>query len=163
MRYRPGRQLGNLARASADRIFVPYDILDGGGRAIGSVAQKREKTGFLCWDHCYELLLQNDAFHLYGIGMGAEGYKFPLFHGKDQIALIEKGCVVRNKLDEYVIHALDDAANLCALFLALYIDVLIFGNRGEVVVKSMQKNYSVTKDTELLKRYDKTFARRTDD
>lgn len=160
MRLRYSKELGNIARNDEDRIHIPYEIYDADQHMIGDIAQKQIKRGIFNRFEFFEMNYQNCTYQLYAIGLGKEGNKFPIYKDDIQIALIEKDCIVYNNLDEYRIYAIDDSSSFITFVFGLYIDVLMYGNRGEKMKESVQKTYNLSTNKELKSKYDPAFIER---
>lgn len=160
MRLRYSKELGNIAKNDEDKIHIPYEIYDADQRVVGDIAQKQIKRGIFNRFEYFEMNDKTGTYQLYAIGLGKEGNKFPVYKDDIQIALIEKDCIVYNNLDEYRIYAIDEGISFVTFVFGLYIDVLMYGNRGEKMKESVQKTYNLTTNKELRSKYDPTFIER---
>lgn len=158
---RISKQFKNWFRKFDDKIFIVYEIQDAQKQVIGSICQKGA-VGFTYIGYGYFELKMNDAtYKMYGIGLGKGlGYKFPIYQGDSQVALIEKDNVVYNNLDTYRVFALNEQINEIACLFGLYIDTLLFAHCGEVTFTGVKTDWELTKDENLTKKYDPNFISR---
>jgi hypothetical protein len=155
--YNPQKQFSNLFKPASKKVSTPYNITDENGNICGYIHQK-QTGGNIFERYDYFVLNLNDAsYNLYPIGMGKNGNKLPIYKGDKQISLIEKDNTVYNNLDKYHITSIGNEENLVACLFALYIDSLIYSNRGKKVTRSIMKSYNLTTNKELLSKYDESF------
>ena len=76
---------------------------------------------------------------------------------QEQIAQIEKECVVYNDLHHYQVFAEDENAGLISLIFSMYMYINACYKPGVKASKSCSKTISVTKDPCLLEKYDPDF------
>lgn len=148
------RKVGNHTWRSA-----PCDIMEAGGPPIGRIARLREGTLFSSISYT-ELHLYDRVFHIYEIGLGKEGMKYPVYEGGAQIAQIEKDPVVYDNLDAYTLCSLDDFGELAALLTALFLDFHDYRNAGERARGQKSVQYVYTRKQEVLAKYDPSFRAR---
>lgn len=157
--YKFREQMGNIGKKIEDKKFIPFEIYNGYGEQCGLIFQKETGGFFLSRYPYYEMQLNNLVYTLYAVGMGKEGMKFPIYREEKQVALIEKSYEVHNNLDQYRSYALTTDDNMAACLLCLYIDSLMYSNRGQVVQSSVQKTYKITTNKELKSKYNPDFIR----
>lgn len=155
--YKPLSQLSNIMKNAKDKVFVSYDIQNEREEVIGSVCQRQIGGNIFKRYEYFELKINNVSYQLYAVGMGKEGYKFPIYIDEEQVALIEKDNTIYNNLDSYKICAIDFSSNEVSCLYSLYIDALMFGNRGEKVLKSASISYNLTTNKVLKSKYNPQF------
>lgn len=96
-------------------------------------------------------------FTAYEIGLGKEGIKIPVYRETRQIAEISKEPVVINNKDVYDLYLSDSQDLVPVMILALYYDLMNFGNNGEVSL-GKETVYVTTKNKELLEKYNPDFV-----
>lgn len=157
LRYSNKMNFSNVVKSSDDKSYNPYLIYNEHNEQIGCMYLKNGgKRVFDKYEYLF-LELNGNEYQMYPIGFGKEGYKYPLYDSTQQIALVEKDCVVINNLDEYDIFAKDDFSANIALIMAVYIDAQMFARRGEIVEKSVVKSYSKSFSKELKAKYNPEF------
>lgn len=141
-----------VMQAKSVKIYSIYEIFDCCGNKIGQVSSQGVKMfDYICVEY------KNYTFNIYTVGLGSEGIKYPVYYNTQQVALIEKDCVVKNNLDEYSITSIDEFTGYIAYIAALFIDETAYANRGEKVKKSTQKYYLKTTNKELKAKYNPDF------
>jgi adenine/guanine phosphoribosyltransferase-like PRPP-binding protein len=76
------------------------------------------------------------------------------------VALIEKGTVTKDNLDQYKVYAIDDSTLEIGCILSLYIDLMHYRRSGEIIIGSTSVEYQKSSNKELLKMYDPNFVKR---
>lgn len=156
------KQLANAQKPYYERIFIPYDIISYSDEPCGGIVQMTSKASFFKRYDYFVADYLGAKYSLFAVGLGKEGYRFPIYRGDNQVALIEKGCVVYNKLDVYKLYVLYDDDLLITTLLCLYIDALMFSNRGQKAIKSKDITYTKTSIEDLNRRFDPSFVDRTE-
>lgn len=157
MGFRPFDLFGNPVKPSQDRVNVPYTICDMAGNSVGYICTKHRKLKMLRSYDYISLTFGGVEYECMDVGMGKDGVKFLIFANNQQVALIEKPCEVHNNLDQYQIFAISDYCALVAYIIGLYVDMLVYSNRGEAVIEGTTKYYSKTINKELIAMYDPGF------
>lgn len=123
----------------------------------GTVYQTTYKGGLLHSFEFHEMILEQNTYHLYGIALGKEGSKFPIYEGAKQTAQAEKDCIIYNDMHNYRIYADGEESAWIALLFCLYMYVNACYEPGKKVRKSVEKFISVTTNETLLQKYDPHF------
>lgn len=139
--------------------FRPYKVLLS-AKEFGSVYQTEQKSGWLNKFQFHQLQANGSTFNMYPIGFGEEGAKCPIYCDNRQIAQIDKPCIVHNDLHQYHVIAENEYAGLIAILFCCYMYTLTCYEPGVQAKRSVAKYVSVTKDKELLKKYNPDFATR---
>ena len=142
--------------------FRPYEILLN-TKEFGTVYQTEQKSGWFKKFQFHQLQANGQTFDMYPIGFGEEGAKCPIYCDNRQIAQIEKPCVVHNDLHQYQIIAENEDAGLIAILFCCYMYTLTCYAPGVQAKQSDAKYISVTKEKDLLKKYNPDFATRSID
>jgi hypothetical protein len=158
--YDQAKQLGNISKPYYERVYIPYDIRYMGDQTCGSIVQMRSQGSFFKRYDYFAAELGGGRYSLFAVGMGNNGKKFPIYRGSEQVALIEKDNVVYNNLDSYKMFVLYDSDVLITALYCLYIDTLMFSNRGKKVIKGKEISYDKTTIKELNSKYDPDFVKR---
>lgn len=141
---------------TTQKVFRPYSVVIDSSNG-GAVFQSRCKAGFLKSFDYNRLLLLGMSYDMYPIGLGKDGFKCPVYHGNEQIALIEKPCIVYNDLHSYHITAMDAPSALTAVLFCAYMYVNTAYKPGSKVSKSVEKSITVTTNKLLLAKHDAQF------
>lgn len=155
--YDINERIASTVKTGTAKNRIPYMITGADGARLGSIRIKQSEGFFLTRYGYYEIQIWNKTYKMYSVGMGKDGMKYPIYDGDIQIALIEKECRVQNNLDNYQVYSLYDEYSDIAHILCLYIDMITYPNRGEIVTKSVQNNYKITTNKELKSKYDPNF------
>ena len=145
-------------RIGDDTVFRPYAV-HLADRENGTAYQTVYKKNFFNRIRFERLILGNQTYELYTVGMGDKGIKCPVYSGERQIALIEKESVIQNDLYRYHIIALDERAADIAVIFCCYVYVNSNYKAGSKVTASTQRNYIRTTNKFLLSKYDENFER----
>ena len=159
MDYRRAELLGNLTKGAGDKVFMPYQIHNEAGEELGMIVRKFTGGSIFTRYEYVEMSCLGRMYRMYVVGLGKAGYAFPIYCGETQVALIEKGCEVRNNLDEYELFCMD-GFDLPGVMLGLYLDTMMFANRGEVSTHSVKKSVTITTNKEIKAKYDPQFKDR---
>lgn len=158
--YQAGGQIGNLKKAPTERGYLPYDILGENGENYGRIEYRYSKGNIFKRYDYFWARLGTTEYQLYSVGLGKKGYEYPIYSGDLQIALIEKGNIVRDQKDNYDLYIASESDTLITALFALYMDTLIYGNRGKQVSQSYSESWTVTTNKELKSKYDPSFKER---
>lgn len=151
----------HLEQKPAKRVFRPYAIY-ADGAVIGVVYQSEEKLGLFKGYSFREMNFSGKSYRMFSVGLGNEGYKFPIYEGERQIAEIDKPCVVYDELHEYKIYALDAPSAMTASLLCAYLYVSGAYTPGEKVIRSKVKTITITANKFLKEKYDPGFIKGMD-
>ena len=138
-------------------VFRPYKIVLGEGKH-GCVYQTSQKEGWFSKIDYHQLVLDGVIYNMYPIGFGSEGSKNPIYMGNEQIALIEKDCVVYNELHQYRIYIADKEWAMVALIFAYYMYINAGYKPGVKVTQSVSKTVSTTTNKKLKQKYVPVFC-----
>lgn len=147
---------GKMDDLEVDCPFRPYLIYKG-DLLNGTVYQTTFNGGLFKRFDYHQMKLNGKIFDLFPIGFGKEGSKSPIYNGDEQIAQIEKECVVYNDLHKYRIFAVDAFASQIAIFFCIYMYVNAGYKPGEKVVHSEVKVVSTTTNKLLKEKYNPEF------
>lgn len=156
--YDINERLASTVKTGEKKKLIPYMITGADGACLGKISLKQSGGFFLNRYGYYEMEFYGRTYIMYSVGMGKEGMKYPIYVDGMQIALIEKPCEVENNLDNYRVYSMYDEYSDIAHIFCLYIDMVTHPNRGEIVTKSVQKNYKITTNKELKSKYNPDFA-----
>lgn len=151
------RKCKNFVGPYRQRRVNPYKIFDANQLDMGRIYMRASNNFFLFQYLFYEMCFDGITYNMYGVGLGKEGMKFPIYIDEKQIALIEKDPTVRNNLDQYSILMKDDSNLEAVWLLCSYLDLIEYANRGEIVKKYTEKTYAITTNKELKSKYDPHF------
>lgn len=154
-------RFGKSDNIDVARPFRPY-IIDENGVQNGVVYQTKFNGGLFKKFDYHQMKLNGMIFDLFPIGFGNEGSKSPIYNGKEQIAQIEKNCVVYNDLHKYRIYAVDTFASQIAIFFCVYMYINAGYKPGEKVVHSEVKVMSTTTNKLLKEKYNPEFIKSID-
>lgn len=146
---------GNI-NVESKNVFRPYSVMLEDG-IQGCIYQTEQKDGLFSKMEYHQLILDGIKYNVYPIGFGKEGSKSPVYIGDEQIALIEKDCVVYDELHHYQVTATDEASALIALIFVCYMYTNACFNPGVKVIQSVSKTVSVTTNKKLKQKYDPMF------
>lgn len=105
----------------------------------------------------YELEYHGRTYALYAVGLGTKGLCLCLYEGDRLLAEAEKDMVVKNHQDTYTLY-LESLADFPLLSAALlYYDVISYGDFMDLTVHSVKRTVAVTRNKELLAKYDPDF------
>lgn len=105
----------------------------------------------------YELEYLGQIYAFYEVGMGTKGLYLFLYEGDRLLAAAEKDMAVKNHRDTYTLY-LESAADFPLLSAALlYYDVVSYGDFMELSVRSTKRTIAITRNKELLAKYDPDF------
>lgn len=149
---------GKTDRLKFGKLFRPYVIseLD---KVNGVVYQTQSKDSWLKRFNYHQMKIQDNIYDLFPIGFGNDGSKNPIYNGNEQIAQIEKECIVYNELHKYRIYAKDIYAAQISIFFCIYMYINAAYRPGEKVVLSKTKMVSKTTNKLLLEKYDPLFIK----
>lgn len=139
-------------------VFRPYIIYSYNNESAGYVYQTEVKLGLFKGYSLRKMDFGGRSLELYCVGMGKDGYKFPIYEGEKQIAEIDKGCVVYNELHEYRLYAVDEASAMISAMLCAYLYVSGPYTPGEKVTRSVVKSSTVTTNKLLKAKYNPDFV-----
>lgn len=139
--------------------YRPYQIYENQS-LVGCVYNDTVKESFFSSYSVGKLLLHGNDYTMYFIGFGEQGAKNTIYCNGQQIAVIEKDCVVYNGLYQYRIFALDEYSAYAALFLCTYMYTCGGYNPGVRVTKAVRKATSTTKNKTILATFDPSFYSR---
>lgn len=154
-------RFGKSDNIDVARPFRQY-IIDENGVQNGVVYQTKFNGGLFKKFDYHQMKLNGMIFDLFPIGFGNEGSKSPIYNGKEQIAQIEKDCVVYNDLHKYRIYAVDTFASQIAIFFCVYMYINAGYKPGEKVVHSEVKVMSTTTNKLLKEKYNPEFIKSID-
>lgn len=97
-------------------------------------------------------------FTAYEVGLGKQEICVPVYCGSQQIAEIRKSPEVINNKDIYDLYLKNNNYLIPVMMLALYYDLIRFGNNSEISV-GRQVTYVTTKNKEILEKYDPDFIK----
>lgn len=136
--------------------FMPY-IIKRNDERIGTL-YRTSSEGFFLTRYNYDCLeVQDGTYSMFEVGLGNDGIAYPIYFNDKLVAEIDKGCVVHNNLDTYVVYATDEESLKMAIVLCAYLDGAEFAHSGEMVKKSIEKLYYKTTNKSLLAKYDPGF------
>lgn len=102
-------------------------------------------------------------YNMYPIGFGEKGAKNPIYVETDgvekQVALTEKAAVVYDDMHEFCCYMSDDLILTVIIFCALMYSMGCY-RPGTKVTRGIKKTVSITKEKELLSKYDNETAER---
>ena len=160
LRFDFSHGLSNWTKELEQREYARYRVEDVTGREAGYVCLKRVKGLFSGYPY-HEVSLDGQLFHIYGIGLGKEGKKYPLYlvqgNQELQVGQLHKPCVVENMRDVYEYRVVDKKYAAPIILYTLYEDLLYNGNRGKIPMKSKEVTLEVTLNKKLKEKYDPNF------
>lgn len=157
MQYKRLAAVNNLSKKAEEKNHVSYGIVDSSGNIHGYIS-RRESTGSIFKRYEYIGMEYNGAqYSAYIIGLGKEGYRFPIYKGALQIAEIEKDCVVYDNLDRYTAYLTNDSYALETIMVCLYLDYMMFARRGEIPTQAVSKSFLRTTNKLVLEKFDPSF------
>lgn len=152
-----GRQFGmKRTRKASGKSFRPYEV-SANGNPCGYVYQTDYKTGFFkpkIYHH--RLDINGQITDIFPIGCGTVTNS-PVFCLEKQIALVEKQLTVYDDLHVFDVYALTENAAISTILLCFYMYTIGYYKAGEVSIKTVHKGYSLSKEKELLEKYDPEF------
>ena len=153
--FSPSEVYNNRKRQRREERIKPFSIYTADGENIGNLYGKRTKkfNGYLY----YELNIYDNLYRIYEIGLGKEGIKIVIEKDGEQVALIEKGTVVRNFNDTYDLYIKGDKGALPVILFTVYYDNIRFGNRGVVGRNIKEVYYFYSTNKELKAKYNPNF------
>ena len=137
------------------RPFRPYEITMG-QKELGAVYQTEEKVGWFRSCGFSQMYLMGQCYNKYGIGLGHEGGKNPIYKGKVQVAQINTPTVIYDDLHRYHILTQDDEI-LAPILFSAYMYVVGGYKPGVKILTGVSKTITITKDKMLLAKYDPSF------
>lgn len=153
VKFEMGFGRSNYIEAGA---FRPY-LLKQNGIEAGTVYQTKYNGGLFKKYEFHQMVRNGLTYDLFPIGFGNDGSKCPIYHGKKQVAQIEKDCMVYNDLHDYHVFAIDENEALTALFFCLYMYVNVCYKPGQKVLSSTSKTVSITTNKLLKEKFDPYF------
>lgn len=154
------KELKNWGKELQRREYLTYQILDENGYEAGHICKKQTK-GFFSGYSYHEISLAGRIFNVYCVPWGKDGMKYPMYlcqEGyEEQVGLMEKPCVVEDMLDVYDFRVTEAAYAAPLILYALYIDLVYYGNRGEIPIKSKSVSYEITFNKKLKEKYHPDF------
>lgn len=159
--YGRGIHLGHNAtiRKGLPRsAFRPYQVYEF-QQMQGYVFNDTVKQNFFTSYSVGKVYWGQEEYVMYFIGFGEDGAKNPIYHNGIQVAQIEKDCTIYKGLYQYRIYAVDESAAHVALMLCSYMYTCTGYKPGVKVTKEVQKAVSVTKNKDILAKYDPDFVR----
>ena len=123
----------------------------------GVIYRARSKASIFKQFDFQQMIFKNTVYNLYPISFGKDGGKSPIYCGNEQIAQVNKDCIVYNDLHDYHIYAKDDYAAKIAVIFCIYMYINAGYKPGEKVTKSVAKTYNKTTNKLLLAKYDPNF------
>ncbi len=136
--------------------FRPYSVSINSANC-GTICHMEQKTGFLKPRiGFYRLELNGVATDMFPIGMG-EIINAPVLMADRQVALVEKPLTICNGLHLFSAFVLSESNALQTLLLALYMYSYGCYKAGEKPVQGVHKGYVLSKEKELLGKYDPGF------
>jgi len=147
--------LKNLLKFNPPAGLMPFNIWSPNNELLGHIGLKRTKS-FSGYEY-YEYDFYGVRYLAYGVGMGKDGRKIPIYQNDRQIALIEKNPVVYDTKDEYDIYAIDGNFSEVAAIFNLYYDFVRFARFN--VTKTKKTEYLYTLNKELKSKYNPDFKR----
>ncbi len=142
---------------SSAKRFRPYKIVQNHediGCIYQTVSSDKLRDSFTYQTMEYD----GDTYDLFPIGFGEEGVRCPVYSNQKQIAQIEKSNEVYNALHSYRLYAMDEESMIPAVFFCSHMYLLGCYEPGRKVIKSVEKNFNMTKNGILLAKYDKNFT-----
>jgi hypothetical protein len=148
----------NFSRIGPSK-FRKYSLFNNGVN-VGEVYETQKKISFFKGYNFRELDYFDKSYYMYALGMGEEGYKFPIYDANDiQIAQIEIGCVIYNDLHNYKLYIKQEELMNIVVFLCAYMYVDGSFKAGEKHTSSKVKTVTVTKNKLELEKYDPNFIK----
>ncbi len=138
------------------KSFRPYSISIN-NKECGYVYQTDYKTGFFkprIYHHRLEL--NNQITDIFPMGCG-EIVKSPVFSNEQQVSLVEKSLLVENDLHNFDIFSINKDGDLASVLLCLYMYSIGYYKVGEKPIQTISKGYSISKEKELLDKYNPEF------
>lgn len=148
-RKAPG--LSKTKRFRKQNIFI--DDLE-----VGNIYQTCTGNWFNTGIDYHYINLNNREYELYPIGLGKE-VKSPLYSEGKQVALIKKDLLVYDCLNIFDIYAIDKQEALISVLMCAYMYLIAYYEPGKKMIKSVQKGYSLTKNEELIQKYNPEFEK----
>lgn len=145
----------------SSKKFRPYNIIEN-NNIIGEIFHTvYKKNVFSKYDYI-KCLHNQKEYKLYGIGLGEKGVCC-LYYNEQQIAQIEKDGIIHNDLHNYDIYSVDKSSAFIAILMSCYMYVTTCYKSGIKVTKSISKNYSKTKNKDLISKYDPNWIKRLEE
>lgn len=137
--------------------YRPYQIYEN-QKLTGYVFNDTVKQNFFTSYSVAKVYWDDAEYIMYFIGFGEEGAKNPIYRNGVQVAQIEKDCTVYNGLYQYKLYAKDEISAHAAVMLCSYMYSCAGYEPGLKVAKAVQKAVSITKNKEILSKYDPSFC-----
>lgn len=127
---------------------------------IGHIVGQVQKTGFLKGYPYYEIVYEGNLYYGYEVGFGKKGLYLCIYKGESLIAIVDKQLKVINYQDVYNIYFEDSMYIPVLLPFILYYDSTAYGDMMEVSLISIKTKQVITRQKELIAKYDPTFIPR---
>ena len=96
---------------------------------------------------------------MYTVGLGKEGYKFPIYKGSEQIAQVEKDCVVYNDLHNYKAFIKEEDYLNAVIYLCAYNYVTGPYEPGEKTYSGKETTVYITTNKLIKEKYNPEFTK----
>lgn len=152
---------GLIASCTKDQAFHPFSVMID-GQVCGVIFQGIHKLSLFREYNIHQIIWnRKDRYCMYPIGLGEDGSKNPVYADRNgaelQMGQIEKDSVTRDDL--HIFHAYtpnrEDVITL-SLFCALMYTMGCY-KPGVKVIKGEKKTVSITKNPEVLSKYNPNF------
>lgn len=129
------------------------------GRHTGDIVGRTK--GFLLKGYAYyEMNYRGKLYQCYEVGLGNKGLFLCIYQGDMLIAIVEKATRVVDFKDQYVLYLSSKEYFEVTSMFALYYDVTCYGDILERKVHSQVCRIKITKNKEVIEKYDPEFIER---
>lgn len=159
----------NIGKSVEEKIYSKMTI-ESNHIECGYACKKKTDGNLLSRYKYYQVILDDQVYTIYCIGLGKEGVKYPVYTNNRQIALIEEKNISFNNNEEYYISTIEDNINSAII---LFIGYLKTSERmseehnennnsnkgidlGDIGVNI---KYNKTLNEDLLSKYDPNFKK----
>ena len=156
--------LGKQSKMSFNRkmqcrqMFRPYCVVESGSEA-GEIFMGAKKLSFFKRYDFKQLNYFDSVFQMYTVGLGKEGYKFPIYKGSEQIAQVEKDCVVYNDLHNYKAFIKEEDYLNAVIYLCAYNYVTGPYEPGEKTYSGKETTVYITTNKLIKEKYNPEFTK----
>lgn len=140
------------------QMFRPYCVIECGFE-VGKVFMAAKKISFFKRYDFRQLNYSDSVFLMYAVGLGKEGYKFPIYNENEQIAQIEKGCVVYNDLHNYKVYIKDEDCLNAVIYLCAYNYVTGPYEPGKKTISGKETTVYITTNKLIKEKYNPEFTK----
>lgn len=154
VRITNGRETYSLHRKipSGFHRIEQCDTMDlySGDEKIGSVWQNRV---FIYGTVTYTVQWRERCFTVYHVALGKKGFKLPIYEHGTQVALVEKGNVVLDLLDQYELYTGEDDLLPMVMLFACFYDRTEHSHSGKVVSSSKEYSWALSLNSKEREQY----------